>query len=662
MTFGSYIIKDDLSDKETLEALYEIIDVASDAYYSTGTSIMSDKEYDEMCQMAERLEKSLGLESRLTTVGAPVKASKLKKVKHEEKALSLDKTKDRDDLASWLGNHEGVLSWKCDGLTLVASYDNGKLTSLVTRGNGEIGEDVTHNAPFVKGLPMTIPMKEHLVVRGECIMTFEDFENVNETLPVEEQYKNPRNLASGTIRALDPFVVKERGVGFKAFELVTCDKFKTFMDCFKYLDKYFDVVEHALVTKDSLPDAIEAFEAKVATNPFPTDGLVLQMNDIESHALLGTTGKFPKYAKAFKWQDELATTVIRDIVWQPSRTGLINPVAVFDPVELEGTTVSRATCNNLSFMNIHKLHVGATIEVYKANMIIPTIYRNVNEDTDMTPIDPPKTCPCCGKDAYVVDTKESQVLMCKNPDCSAKNIQSLMHFVKRDAMNIMGVAESTIELLNSKGLLKTPLDFFTLKDHPEIADFPGFGEGSYKNLIDAIETAKDCKFENYLYAWGIPQIGRHASKDIAKEFKNDIQAFINAVSMDDYDFSVIDGFGDILCENLKLWWNNPTNRKLFEDGVKLVRIAVPTTASSDSQVFDGKTFCITGSLELFENRSAMEAYIANRGGKVAGSVSKNTDYLITNDTTSGSSKNKKAAELGKPIITEQQLIDMGGKI
>ena len=637
---------------------------ASDAYYNKGDSFMTDMEYDALTDEIARVEKHIGYkltDSVSENVGAAVSAvSALKKVHHEEKALSLDKTKDRQALACWLGKHPGVLSWKMDGLTVVVTYDNGALTSAVTRGNGEVGEDITHNAPFFKGLPQTIPLKNHLVVRGEAVMTFADFNNVNAQLPPEEQYKNPRNLASGTVRALDPTIVRDRGISFYAFEMVTSmhNSFSKNLDELEGLG--FNVVQRVVTDGDNLVNDIGKFETAVANLGYPTDGLVVQMDDIAYAKSLGTTGKFPRGAKAFKWKDEVALTTIRQIVWQPSRTGLINPVAVFDPVELEGTTVSRATCNNISFMQKHNLAIGSKIEVYKANMIIPTIARNTTMTQGDYRTSIPRVCPCCGQPTQIAQTKEAYVLMCNNPSCSAKNIKGLVHFVSRDAMNIMGIAESTIDLLNQNGYLKNPLDFFTLYQHPEIAELEGLGQGSFKNMVESVQKASDTTLDKYIYAWGIDQIGKRASKDLATKCNGDPKIFVQAMQAG-HDWTDVDGFGEVMNQNLQAWWSNPMNSNLFIKGLSCVNFKVAQTPKvQGNNSISGKTFCVTGSVNIFPNRSAVGEYIEARGGKLASSVSKNTDYLMTNDTTSGSSKNKKAAELGVPIITEEQLISMGG--
>ena len=660
---------------EQMKSINEQLKVASDAYYNQSQPIMSDKAYDALYDKLVEMERAYGQalpDSVTQNVGAtPTVVSSLKKVTHKEKALSLDKTKDREALARWLGIQDGCMSWKLDGLTIVATYNNGTLVSAVTRGNGEVGEDITHNAPFIKGLPKVIPITSEFTVRGEALMTFADFDKVNATLPPESKYANPRNLASGTVRALDSKVVRDRGITFFAFESVTPlnNSFVENLNQLKSLG--FGVVPHVKVNNMyegvqgkgifGVKDAISYFEQLVKTLPYPTDGLVLQIDDIAYGKSLGTTGRFPRSGKAFKWQDETAETVIRQIEGQASRTGLINPVAVFDPIELEGTTVRRATANNISFMKKLHITVGSTIRVYKANMIIPTIDSNVNPVGNVVL---PNACPSCGAVPQIRRTAEAEVLYRGNPNCPAKNLKHFTHFVSRDAMNIVGLAESTISLLIDNGFIQNYYDLYNLKNKPEIARLEGLGMGSYNNLINAIENSKNVKLGNFLYAFGIEMVGKTAAKDIANHVQT-VQALVQALD-NGYDFRQIDGIGDKTNQSLNKWWRTLGNRQLFISLAQIMNFATSQSLSPQgantqgSNGIAGKVFCVTGSVNIFPNRSAVGEYIESRGGRLASSVTAKTDYLVTNDTTSGSAKNKKAQELGKPILTEQQLIDLGG--
>ena len=668
-------------NEPTMVKLNNLLVKASDEYYNTGNSIMSDKQYDTLFDILGLMEKVLGKKlpnsvtqnvgasvstsadvknQKVTSVGGYEVVSALLSEAHEEKALSLDKTKDRNALNSWLGTQKGCLSWKCDGLTTVLTYDNGYFVKAVTRGNGEVGKVVTHMAKHIVGIPMTINYKGHLVLRGETVMTYDAFNRAN----VNGEFKNARNLASGTLQSLDSNILKTRQLNFKAFELVKADgnlPSNSFYDNLEWLGSLgFEVVEHYKVEPNKVVEAIEFMSKKLPNLDFPTDGLVLQMDDIAYGKSLGMTGKFPRNGMAFKWKDETAETTIKQFIWQVGRTGTINPVAVFEPVELEGSTVQRATCNNISFMQKLNLCVGSRVTVYKANMIIPTIDDNLTKDKGDFRNSIPSQCPCCGAKTEVVQTKEALVLYCPNAECSAKNIKSLVHYVGRDAMDIMGVAESTIDMLNQNGYLKTPCDFYTLYLHPEIANLPNFGKESYTNLIKSVEASKKTTLAKFIYAWGIEQIGKQVAKDIAKHCKDDVVNFINAMN-NRYDWRQIDGFGDVMLEKIYAWWSNSVNRVNFEKIASILQFEKSAvTVTNTNSGIAGKTFCVTGSVNIFPNRNAVGAYIEQRGGKLASSVTSKTDYLVTNDTTSGSSKNKKAQELGKPILTEQQLIDLGG--
>ena len=663
--------------KQELLAKNEQLRKAAEAYYSGNNPIMSDKAYDALYDEVEKASKELGISlqnSPINNVGYEV-VSNLQKDTHEFKALSLSKTKDRSELQSWLGNNVGCLSWKLDGLTLVLTYDNGALVKAVTRGNGEVGEVVTHNAKYVKGIPQKIPFLNKMIVRGECLMTYTNFERVNSNLDATLQYKNPRNLTSGTIRSLDSKVVAERGLNFKAFELVALSNAGvyglvggSFSDSLNWLKTQgFDVVDFVKVDRNTLIPMIAKFEQQLPKNDFPSDGLVVQYDDVEYGRSLGTTGKFPRSGKAFKWKDETAETTIRRIVWQAGRTGIINPVAEFDPVDLEGTTVRRATANNISFMKKLHLTVGSRVTVYKANMIIPTIDENVNPVGELQI---PNTCPSCGGVAQIRQTAEAEVLFCANPDCPAKNLKHFTHFVSRDAMNVVGLAESTISMLLDNGFIQNYYDLYTLNTKPEVARLEGFGQGSYNNLIKALEDSKKVKLSSFLYAFGIDMVGKGAAKDIAKHVKYNVTNLVNALD-NGYDFRQIEGIGDKTNQNLYAWWHVQGNRQLFIALAQIMHFDVPTIAQptqnsnnasggTTANGIAGKVFCVTGSVNIFPNRSAVGEYIETRGGRLASSVTAKTDYLVTNDTTSGSAKNKKAQELGKPILTEQQLIDLGG--
>ena len=651
-------------DKEkTMQKLVKQLNRAAKAYYQEDKEIMSNYEYDQMYDELAALEKETGivLEDSPTKRVGYVVISKLQKDKHEEPALSLDKTKDRNFIHNWLDGHVGIMSWKMDGLTIVATYDNGKLTKAVTRGNGEIGEIVTHNAKYFHGLPQSIPCMDHVVVRGEAYIPYSTFEEINAKIPeTENKYKNPRNLASGTVRQLDSKIAADRNVHFKAFELVSYKKEtlimngfhpNLFVNHFCWLKKMgFDVVDHVLVDGSNEKHVIDDFESRIKSNDFPSDGLVMMYNDTDYGKSLGTTGKFPRYGIAFKWKDEMAETTIRKIEWNTSRTGLINPVAVFDTVELEGTEVSRATAHNVSILKKLKLSTGSVIKVYKANMIIPTIHENVKPNGD---VEIPDICPVCGEETHIhISDDGIETLYCENQDCPAKHIKSFVHFAKRDSMNIEGLNESTFQKLIDAGLIHKFVDIYHLKEKEnEIAELDGMGKRSAALLIENIEKSRNTTLERFLSGLGIPLIGRSASKEISKTFHGDLDEFVVAY-LTDYDFSTIPDFGEKMCESLiKYMDEHIVDIKPLEGQLHFQK---ETTSST----LNGKTFVITGSVTHFKNRDELKETIEKLGGKVSGSVSSKTSYLINNEVTSDSGKNKKAKQLGIPIISEDEFLKL----
>ena len=655
--------------KKRIETLIDDLNKASDAYYNGPEEIMSNYEYDAKYDELLSLEARFGIvleNSPTKNVGYEVK-SDLKKEVHEYKALSLDKTKDRDELVKWLGDKEGSLGWKLDGLTVQLTYDDGKLTKAVTRGNGEVGENITHNAKYFKGVPELIPFKGHLVVRGEALITYSQFEKINKTLPAEEQYKNPRNLASGSVRQLDAKEAAYRHIEYQAFELVYAEgepyitkayPTDTFLGRFAWLsDQGFDVVEHHKVTKDTLKAMIEKMEKQVEQNDFPSDGLVLSYDDVAYGKSLGMTGKFPKHSIAFKWADETAETTLLDVKWQASRTGLINPVAEFEPVELEGTTVRRATAFNVSMVEKLKLGKGSVISIYKANKIIPKIAENVMPAGKVEILE---YCPVCGSKTVIKENVNNgqivRTLHCVNPDCLAKHIGKLAHFVERDRMNIVGLSDSTIETLVDEGIIREFRDIYHLSEkEEEFTALEGQGKKSFDKLVKAIEASRKVKLENLIAALGIEGIGRDAGKKISKELKGSLEAFNDR--LEHGDFTSIDGVGEISNEAILSWYrkqkeDNKTGKSEYFNLLKEIEIVKPEE-EAEAEAVAGKTFVITGDLHIYGNRNALIAKIESLGGKVSGSVSKKTNYLINNDVTSQSSKNKKAMELGIPIISEK---------
>lgn len=646
-----------MAETGRMKELIDILNKAASVYYQGKDEIMSNFEYDRMYDELSALEK----ESGLVLAGSPTQKvgyevlSELPKQTHPSPMLSLDKTKQVDELSSWLGGKEGILSWKMDGLTVVLTYENGELLNAVTRGNGVVGEVITNNAKVFKNLPVNIPFKGRMVLRGEAIITYSEFKKINALLSEEEQYKNPRNLCSGSVRQLNNEITAKRNVELYAFTLVEAEgvDFKNSqqnkMEFMK--EQGFQTVEYKVVTAKNIYETVEWFSEKVKTNDFPSDGLVLLYDDISYGESLGSTAKFPRNAIAFKWADETAKTKLTEVEWSASRTGLINPVAIFEPVELEGTTVSRASVHNISIVKELKLGIGDTIEVYKANMIIPQIAQNLTKSGSLVI---PDKCPVCGEKTSIHKENDVEVLFCENPDCLAKKIKSISLFVSRDAMNIDGMSEATIEKFISKGFLHELADLFKLNRYKdEIISMDGFGEKSYEKLVKAAETAKITTTAKFIYSLGIANIGLSNAKMVCKAFSNDLEKIRHA-SID--ELVEIDGVGEIIAESFVKFFANENNNHMVDDLLDIVTLE--DEENDNANDMEGMNFVITGSVNHFSNRSEVKELIEGRGGKVTGSVTSKTKYLINNDSTSNSSKNKKAKELGVQIITEDEFIDM----
>ncbi len=647
---------------EQMQNLIVLLNQASKAYYQESREIMSNYKYDQLYDELETLEKETGVtlsQSPTLKVGYEV-LSDLPKEAHPSKMLSLDKTKDRDQLVTWLGEQEGVLSWKLDGLTIVLTYEEGKLVKAVTRGNGEVGEVVTNNARMFTNVPVSIEFKGRLVLRGEAVITYPDFEKINESITDEgAKYKNPRNLCAGSVRQLSNQITAERHVRFYAFALVGAEgmEFARRTEQFDWLSSQgFAVVEHRLVTGSDLKESIQWFSDRIEDNILPSDGLVLSFDDIAYGRSLGQTAKFPRDSIAFKWQDEIRETTLQEIEWSASRTGLINPVAVFEPVELEGTTVSRASVHNLSVMKELGLGIGDRILVYKANMIIPQISENL---TRSGKIHVPEICPVCGGDTVIHNENGVETLFCPNPDCLAKQIKRLTLFVSRDAMDIGGLSEMTLEKLVDQGMIHELADLFHLQQYrQQIIEMEGFGEKSFANLIAAVEKARNTSTDRFLYSLGIPNIGTANARLIAGHCRNQWKI---VESLTKEELMTIDGVGEVMADAFVSWFDDEENRKTVSD--LLAEVTLDESYEAAGTAFEGLTFVITGSLNHYANRDALKGEIEAAGGKVAGSVSAKTSYLINNDVTSGSGKNKKAKELGIPIIDEETVkgwLEAGG--
>lgn len=641
--------------KARIKELVDGLNRAARAYYMDAEEIMPNIEYDRMYDELLDLEKETGIilsNSPTQNVGYEI-VSDLPKERHPSRMLSLDKTKSREELRDWLGDQEGLLSWKLDGLTIVLTYDGGKLVKALTRGNGDVGEVVTNNAKVFANVPVSIGFKGHLVLRGEAVIKYSDFEKINETIgDADAKYKNPRNLCSGSVRQLDPRVTKARNVNFIAFTLVEAEgvDFQERRDHqMKWMEEQgFDVVPFKYVNRENILDTIEWFAQEIVNNDFPSDGLVLTYNDMVYGRSLGQTTKFPRDSMAFKWADAKEKTTLKRIEWSASRTGLINPVAVFDPVELEGTTVQRASVHNLSIMRELKLGVGDTITVYKANMIIPQIAENLTCSDD---IEIPCECPVCGGATEVHEDNGVQTLYCTNPDCLAKQIKGFSLFVSRDAMNIDGLSDATIEKLIAKGLIHEFADLFKFETYKDaVVEMEGFGEKSFANLAESVKAAKKSNPTRLLYALGISGIGLANAKLIARACGNNWEKMEN---LTEEELTEIDGIGAVMAKAYVQYFNNEKHRKIVSDILEQIELDEEVEAAPD--FLAGLTFVITGSLNHYANREELKSEIERFGGKAAGSVSKKTSALINNDVESTSSKNRKARELGIPIIDEDTM-------
>ena len=646
------------SKNERMKELVSLLNKASRAYYQEAQEIMSNYEYDRLYDELKELEDEFGItlsNSPTVNVGYEV-VSELPKERHESPMLSLDKTKEVEELKNFVGDQKVLMSWKMDGLTVVLTYRDGKLYKAVTRGNGEVGEVITNNAKVFKNVPVQIAYQGELILRGEAVIGYKDFEKINQEIEdVDARYKNPRNLCSGSVRQLNNQITAKRNVMFYAFTLVQADgvDFQNSRACqMEWLKSQgFTTVEYYMVTRDTVEDEVAKFSSKISENDFPSDGLVLTYDDIAYGRSLGRTAKFPRDSFAFKWQDEIRETVLREIEWSPSRTGLINPVAIFDPVELEGTTVSRASVHNISIMEELELGIGDKIEVYKANMIIPQIAENLTRSGVK---DIPCKCPVCQGETKIRQVGNAKALYCMNPECQAKHVKSFALFVSRDALNIEGLSEATLEKFISRGYIHTFADIFHLDQYKEkIQKMEGFGEKSYKKLTESIEKARTTTLPRVIYSLGIAGIGLANAKVICRELKYDVESLLK---VSEEELNEIQGVGEVLAKAFVGYFADAKHVENFRR--LLNELTIPEETVTKQQIFEGVNFVITGSVKHFANRGEVKELIESLGGKVTGSVTSKTNYLINNDVTSTSSKNKKANELGIPIISEETFLEL----
>lgn len=646
-----------MDKSKRIAELVELLNKAAKAYYQNDEEIISNYEYDRLYDELAMLEHETGIvmaNSPTVSVGYE-SVDELPKERHESPMLSLDKTKDREALREWTGDQEALLSWKLDGLTVVLTYDNGVLAKAVTRGNGEVGEVITNNARMFVNIPVAIPFKGTLVLRGEAVISYSDFERINESINnPDEKYKNPRNLCSGSVRQLNNEITAGRSVRFFAFTFVSAEgvDFSKRCEQMEFLaSQGFECVEYYKVTSDTILDEIQKYAEKIVDYDIPSDGLVLCYDDIAYSRSLGRTAKFPRDSIAFKWADEIKNTHLLEIEWSPSRTGLINPVAIFEPVELEGTTVSRASVHNLSVMDDLQLGIGDEISVYKANMIIPQIADNMTKSGNVLI---PDKCPCCGQATEIRVIKEAKSLYCINDNCPAKQIKKYAHFVSRDAMNVDGLSEATLEKFVDCGFIKTFSDIYDLPKYKEqIVNMEGMGEKSYNNLCGSLEKSKDVHLANFVYSLGVLGVGLANAKLICKAYEYDVQTIFDLKNEQLRD---VEGIGDVIAASFDEYVHKDDNKTDINRLLGILRFATEDQIDTDNPLA-GKSVVVTGSLNMYSNRKDLQNEIEAKGGKVAGSVSKNTFVLVNNDITSGSSKNKKAKELGVPILTEEDFVN-----
>ena len=644
---------------QRIKELTKILTEAGKAYYQENREIMSNFEYDKLYDELSALERETGIVlagSPTVTVGYE-SVQELPKERHEQPMLSLDKTKDVEALKSFVGEQKALVSWKLDGLTIVLTYRDGGLFKAVTRGNGEVGEVITGNARVFENIPLSIPYKGEVILRGEAVISYSDFVKINEEIEdVDAKYKKPRNLCSGSVRQLNNEITAARHVNFYAFSLVKAEgvDFKNSRkEQFAWMQKQgFCVVEHRIVTGEDVPEAVEWFARRIQEYDIPSDGLVVVYDDIAYGQSLGTTAKFPRDSIAFKWKDEIRNTHLLEIEWSPSRTGLINPVAIFEPVELEGTTVSRASVHNLSIMKALELGIQDEIQVYKANMIIPQIAENLTRSGN---VKIPETCPVCGGATHIQKANDVETLYCTNEECQAKKLKLFTLFVSRNALNIDGLSEATLEKFIGRGFIHEFADIFELDKHrEEIVEMEGFGIKSYENLMAGIAEAQKTTQPRLLYGLGIPNVGVANAKMICKAFQYNLGKIRSA---DAEELAAVDGIGPVIGKTVAEYFASEKNSSMLDRLLEKLEIEIPDIEASE-QVFAGMNFVITGSVQHYSNRNELKSLIEEKGGKVTGSVTSKTTYLINNDAASSSSKNKKAKALGIPIISEEDFMKM----
>lgn len=644
-----------------IKELIEILNNASFNYYNSNP-IMSDYEWDKLYDELKLLEQETNIiysNSPTQNVGCKV-LDKIEKVTHNHPMLSLDKCHSEKDLIDFAKDKDCILSVKCDGLTTSLHYINGKLIGAESRGNGIEGGNILENVMTIKNIPLNVPYKEELIIDGETIIDWNTFNKINEGLPTgQDKFKHPRNLASASLNVLDTKIAASRNMRFIAWRVIKGLNCKSVFFSLKEAEKLgFEIVPMWTYTnkssdKENISTMLSDLQDKADNLGIPYDGAVMTYDDIEYGKSLGRTEKFFKHSIAYKYEDELYETNLNDIEWNTSKTGLINPVAVFEPVDLDGAITTKATLHNISYIEKLQLGIGDTIQVYRANMVIPKVHDNLTRSNTWKL---PDKCPCCGGNVEIHNENGSKTLHCMNNDCKAKLLGKLSHFVSKNAINIDGLSEQTLQKFIDLGWLNTFKDIYYLSDHKEeMYKLDGFGKKSVDKLLESIEKSRNTTLDRFIYGLCIPLIGRTASKTITKEFNNQPEEFYN-IWCHGYDFTKLNDFGDTMNNSMQDFIKN--NYRWI--AVLIGEFIFRESDNNDNikQVLEGKTFVITGSLRFYKNREELAAVIERNGGKISGSVSAKTSYLINNDVTSTSGKNKKANELGIPIISEGEFVQM----
>lgn len=649
-------------DMNNIAARVRELNRASEAYYNTEQPIMSDAEFDNKLEELRQWEEETGIilaNSPTHNVGYSV-ADELKEVEHNHPMLSLDKTKSVDELIEFIGNKNCFLSVKADGLTTSLHYINGKLIGAETRGDGVRGTECLQNVLTMKNVPKEIPYKEELIIDGETIIGWDTFREINDNLPEDKKYKHPRNLVSGSLQLLDSKEAASRNMRFIAWRVIKGFEHKTpSEDLFKAKDIGFEIIpilkSPRINKKEELTILLNHIRESADSHNIPYDGAVMAVDDYKIAESMGRTDKFFRHSLAYKYEDELFETVLTDIEWNTSKTGLINPVAIFQSVDLNGAITTRATLHNITYIKDMMLGIGDRIRVYRSNMVIPKVHDSIDKSGNFSI---PDKCPICGHPTRIIKENDSEVLMCENPDCNGKLLGKLVHATSRNALDIENLSETTIEKFINLGWLNSIQDIYHLSDHEnEMKTLDGFGKKSVEKLLSSVEKSRKTSLERFIYSLSIPLIGKSASKDISKICKDSFDDLVDLMKSSPEKLLSIDGFGTTMMNSVAKWWYE-NSLWVYELSKEFAFEKSQPVSNEASSTLEGKTFVVTGSVHHYKNREELQKDIISHGGNVASSVSAKTSYLINNDVNSTSSKNQKAKSLNIPIISEKDFLQM----